>query len=91
MQLKRRVHFKKKLVWCSINLNQAISIINAIDCGGVKESGLKVLSLEVRSDNDRVHLYESLGFQKLGTFKHFMEINDLVIDFDIAELSLEQK
>lgn len=57
-----------------------------------QQSGLKVLSLEVRSDNDRaIHLYESPGFQKLGTFKHFMEINGQVIDFDIMELLLEQK
>ena len=57
-----------------------------------QQSGLKVLSLEVRSDNDRaIHLYESLGFQKLGTFKHFMEINGQVINFDIMELLLEQK
>ena len=57
-----------------------------------QQSGLKFLSLEVRSDNDRaIHLYESLGFQKLGTFKHFMEINGQIIDFDIMELLLEQK
>lgn len=57
-----------------------------------QQSGLKVLSLEVRSDNDRaIHLYDSLGFQKIGTFKHFMEIDDQVIDFDIMELLLEKK
>lgn len=57
-----------------------------------QQSGLKVLSLEVRSDNDRaIHLYDSLGFQKLGTFKHFMEIDDQAIDFDIMELLLEKK
>ena len=57
-----------------------------------QQSGLKVLSLEVRSDNDRaIHLYDSLGFQKIGTFKHFMEIDDQAIDFDIMELLLEKK
>ncbi|SDO55497.1 Acetyltransferase (GNAT) family protein [Streptococcus equinus] len=56
-----------------------------------KQSGLKVLSLEVRSDNSRaIHLYESLGFQKIGTFKHFMEINGKAVDFDIMELFLEK-
>lgn len=57
-----------------------------------QQSGLKVFSLEVRSDNDRaIHLYDSLGFQKIGTFKHFMEIDDQAIDFDIMELLLEKK
>ncbi len=57
-----------------------------------QQSGLKVLSLEVRSDNKRaIELYEHLGFQKIGTFKHFMEIDGKAIDFDIMELLLEKK
>lgn len=57
-----------------------------------QQSDLKVLSLEVRSDNDKaIHLYESFGFQKIGTFKHFMEIDNQAIDFDIMELLLEKK
>lgn len=57
-----------------------------------QQSGLKLLSLEVRSDNNRaIPLYESLGFQKIGTFKRFMEIDDQAIDFDIMELLLEKK
>lgn len=55
-----------------------------------KQSGLKILSLEVRSDNkSAIHLYENLGFQKIGTFKGFMEVDGLLIDFDIMELVME--
>ncbi len=57
-----------------------------------QQSGLKVLSLEVRSDNKQaIELYEHLGFQKIGTFEHFMEIDGKAIDFDIMELLLEKK
>lgn len=34
---------------------------------------------------------KALVFKKLGTFKHFMEINGQIINFDIMELLLEQK
>ncbi|MGT2880744.1 GNAT family N-acetyltransferase [Streptococcus equinus] len=55
-----------------------------------KQSDLKILFLEVRSDNkSAIHLYESLGFQKIGTFKGFMEVDGLLIDFDIMELVME--
>ena len=56
-----------------------------------KQSGLKVLSLEVRTDNKRaIHLYESLGFRRIGTFEGFMEIDGESVDFDIMELFLEK-
>lgn len=56
-----------------------------------RQSGLKILSLEVRTDNKRaIHLYESLGFRRIGTFEGFMEIDGESIDFDIMELFLEK-
>ncbi|TDE70707.1 GNAT family N-acetyltransferase [Streptococcus vicugnae] len=56
-----------------------------------RQSGLKILSLEVRTDNKgAIHLYESLGFRRIGTFEDFMEIDGESIDFDIMELFLEK-
>ncbi|WP_205401627.1 GNAT family N-acetyltransferase [Streptococcus lutetiensis] len=56
-----------------------------------RQSGLKILSLEVRTDNKgAIHLYESLGFRRIGTFEGFMEIDGESIDFDIMELFLEK-
>lgn len=56
-----------------------------------RQSGLKILSLEVRTDNKgAIHLYESLGFSRIRTFEGFMEIDGKSIDFDIMELFLEK-
>lgn len=56
-----------------------------------RQSGLKILSLEVRTDNKgAIHLYESLGFRRIRTFEGFMEIDGKSIDFDIMELFLEK-
>lgn len=56
-----------------------------------RQSGLKILSLEVRTDNKgAIHPYESLGFRRIGTFEGFMEIDGKSIDFDIMELFLEK-
>ncbi|SEP95681.1 L-amino acid N-acyltransferase YncA [Streptococcus equinus] len=56
-----------------------------------RQSGLKILSLEVRTDNKgAIHLYESIGFRRIGTFEGFMEIDGKSIDFDIMELFLEK-
>ena len=37
-----------------------------------------------------IHLYESLGFRRIGTLEGFMEIDGESIDFDIMELFLEK-
>ena len=58
--------------------------------GFAKDSGFRVLSLEVRSDNVRaIHLYESFGFVKYGTFPGFFEINGQLIDVDCMVLHLK--
>ena len=44
---------------------------------------LDIVSLEVRSDNERaIHLYEKYGFKKIGTFKGYLKINNVLIDCD---------
>ncbi|MBQ6494057.1 MAG: GNAT family N-acetyltransferase [Erysipelotrichaceae bacterium] len=56
------------------------------------DAGSEIVSLEVRSDNKAaVHLYEKFGFKKIGTFRGFMKINDILIDCDIMELVLNER
>lgn len=52
-------------------------------------AGTEIISLEVRSDNERaIALYKRFGFEKIGTFKGYMKINGTDVDCDIMELSL---
>ena len=54
-----------------------------------RESGVRQVNLEVRSDNKRaIALYEKLGFRKLCTFPGFFQINGELIDFDLMNLDL---
>lgn len=51
------------------------------------QANIKLLSLEVGSDNSwAIHLYESLGFRYIGTFKDFMAIDGQAIEFIIMIL-----
>lgn len=44
---------------------------------------LDIVSLEVRGDNERaIHLYEKYGFKKIGTFKGYLKINNVLMDCD---------
>ena len=52
---------------------------------------IKIISLEVRSDNSiAIHLYEKFGFKKIGTFKGYMCIDNNYVDCDIMELVLDE-
>lgn len=54
-----------------------------------KSCNIEIISLEVRSDNDRaINLYKKFGFQKIGTFAGFFKIEDELIDFDLMNLYL---
>ena len=49
-----------------------------------RENGFSVIDLQVRSDNTAaIHLYEKLGFVKLGTHPEFFEIDgeDVSVDY----------
>ena len=49
----------------------------------------KVISLEVRSDNDRaVKLYEKFGFETIGLYKKFFKINGEYHDAYLMQLIL---
>lgn len=50
---------------------------------------IEIISLEVRSDNERaISLYKKFGFEKIGTFHGFLKINGADIDCDIMTLHL---
>lgn len=55
-----------------------------------KNSSFEVLSLEVRSDNQRaIHLYEKFGFLRIGTHPGFMKINNELVDYDLMYLPIK--
>lgn len=51
----------------------------------------EIISLEVRSDNETaINLYKKFNFEKIGTYKGFMKINNKYIDCDLMNLYLEK-
>jgi len=49
----------------------------------------EIISLEVRSDNERaIKLYKKYGFEKIGCFKGFFKIDGEYVDFDLMNLYL---
>ena len=53
-------------------------------------AGTEIISLEVRSDNERaIGLYRRFGFEKVGTFDGYMKINGADVSCDIMRLSLK--
>lgn len=53
--------------------------------------GTEIISLEVRSDNERaIALYKKFGFKKIGTFDGFMKINGMDVSCDIMRLSFSE-
>ena len=54
-----------------------------------EEAGLRILSLEVRSDNARaIALYRRFGFEKTGTFRGFLRVDGTDYDVDLMQLAL---
>lgn len=54
-----------------------------------RNAGFEILSLEVRSDNDRaIRLYERFGFKKIATYPGFMKIKGELVDYDLMYLTL---
>lgn len=57
--------------------------------GFAKEIGVKIINLEVRSDNSRaIHLYEKYGFKHIGISPAFLKIGDEYIDFELMYLDM---
>ena len=56
---------------------------------GKEEAKAKIISLGVRSDNEAaIHLYKKFGFEKIGTFEGYYEIDNELIDVDYMNLKL---
>lgn len=54
-----------------------------------KESGVEVLYLETRSDNERaIALYNKFGFKPIGTYKKFLKIGNCYHDALLMTLNL---
>lgn len=54
-----------------------------------KQNDVKIINLEVRSDNLRaIHLYEKYGFQHIGTSPAFFKIDNDYFDFELLYLDL---
>lgn len=57
-----------------------------------EEAKAEIISLEVRSDNERaIHLYEKFGFKRIGTFPGFFKIEGEWIDFDLMNLYITEE
>ena len=55
-----------------------------------KENSFEVIDLQVRSDNlSAIHLYEKLGFKKIGTHPAFFKIDGEKISFDYMYLMIQ--
>ena len=67
-------------------------LLEAVIAFAKDEAGAEILSLEVRSDNERaIRLYESLGFERIGQFRGFFKIADELVDFDLMNLYLKEE
>lgn len=54
-------------------------------------AGTEIISLEVRSDNERaIALYKRFGFEKVGTFSGYMKIDGIDISCDFMRLDLRE-
>lgn len=54
-----------------------------------QKAGISVIELEVRLDNvNAVALYEKMGFEKIGTYKNFLKINEKFYDCYLMNLYL---
>ena len=57
-----------------------------------KNSGLELIDIKVRSDNERaIHVYRKFGFKTVGTVPAYIKIGDAYYDFDLMCLDLRQK
>jgi len=54
-----------------------------------RESGIEILYLEARSDNERaLKLYRKFGFSSIGTYKKFFKINNKYHDAELMTVEI---
>ena len=55
-----------------------------------KESGVEILYLEARADNERaLNLYKKFGFLEIGRYKNFFKIGDKYYDASLMTLEIK--
>lgn len=71
------------------NQGIASSFIKELIRFAKEKAGAKIISLEVKCDNEvAIYLYKKFGFKKFATFEGYFEINEELIDFDYMNLKL---
>lgn len=71
------------------NQGIATSLLEYLIRFGREEAKAKIISLGVRSDNEpAIHLYKKFGFEKIGTFEGYYQIDNKLIDVDFMNLKL---
>ena len=71
------------------NQGIATNLIETLIRFAKEKAKSKIISLEVRSDNKAaIHLYKKFGFEKIGTFEGYFEIDGDLIDFDYMYLKI---
>ncbi len=56
-----------------------------------KETGIEILYLEVRSDNERaIALYKKFGFSRIGVYENFFKIGEKYHNADLMILNLKK-
>jgi RimJ/RimL family protein N-acetyltransferase len=71
------------------NSGVGTAMINELIYFAKKTANIEVIGLNVKSDNvNAIHLYERLGFKKIGTFEKFFKINGKYYNSDMMNLYL---
>lgn len=71
------------------NKGIATNLIETLIRFAKEKAKSKIISLEVRSDNKAaIHLYKKFGFEKIGTFEGYFDIDGDLIDFDYMYLKI---
>ena len=87
--MKHRGEFGVSVLKCEWGQGIGSMLLEAIIDFAKNVAHAEIISLEVRSDNERaIKLYEKYGFEKIGCFKGFFKIEGEYVDFDLMNLYL---
>lgn len=71
------------------NLGIATVMMEEVISFAKEMANIEVIGLEVKSDNSSaIHLYEKLGFKRIGTYEKFFKINGKYYDSELMNLYL---
>ena len=88
-RMKHRGEFAVSVLKCEWGQGIGSMLLEAIIDFAKNIAHAEIISLEVRSDNERaIKLYEKYGFEKIGCFKGFFKIDGEYVDFELMNLYL---